>query len=243
MTVVGALLLLGFGYAFFSTPNTSVIMGCLDKRYLGVASGLTGTMRSLGMTFSMVVVTLSFSHFMNGQAVSVATIPSFMRSMQSNMWFFCALSVFRIRSGKCHHRQTRTVPARTGQGVPFRSPTKAIHPRRRVFFRRSGVLKSSAALLRADRSENRQTDPLGSRTNANVRQLFRPLRETGGRKPDRRHVVLCKKKNDALVEITLPEGTNIHAREYRLYLPDKELLRRKLKEWSAEVERLGKGVE
>jgi hypothetical protein len=38
------------------------------------------------------------------------------------------------------------------------------------------------------------------------------------------------------VEITLPEGANIHAREYQLYLPDKELLRRKLEEWSAEVE-------
>ena len=49
-------------------------------------------------------------------------------------------------------------------------------------------------------------------------------------------IVLCKKKHDALVEITLPEGANIHAREYQLYLPDKELLQRKLKEWSAEVE-------
>jgi predicted nuclease of restriction endonuclease-like (RecB) superfamily len=49
-------------------------------------------------------------------------------------------------------------------------------------------------------------------------------------------IVLCKKKHDALVEITLPQGANIHAREYRLYLPDKELLRRKLEEWSAEVE-------
>jgi len=51
-------------------------------------------------------------------------------------------------------------------------------------------------------------------------------------------IVLCKKKHDALVEITLPEGANIHAREYQLYLPDKELLRRKLEEWSAEVEGL-----
>lgn len=94
--VVGALLLLGLGYAFFSTPNTSVIMGCLDKRYLGVASGLTGTMRSLGMTFSMVVVTLSFSLFMDGHAVSASTIPAFMRSMQSDMLLFCALSVLGI---------------------------------------------------------------------------------------------------------------------------------------------------
>ena len=48
-------------------------------------------------------------------------------------------------------------------------------------------------------------------------------------------IVLCKKKHDALVEITLPKDTNIHAREYQLYLPDKELLRRKLTEWGEEV--------
>ena len=35
-------------------------------------------------------------------------------------------------------------------------------------------------------------------------------------------IVLCKKKNDALVEITLPKDANIHAREYQLYLPSEE---------------------
>lgn len=48
-------------------------------------------------------------------------------------------------------------------------------------------------------------------------------------------IVLCKKKHDALVEITLPKDANIHAREYQLYLPDKELLRQKLAEWGEEV--------
>jgi predicted nuclease of restriction endonuclease-like (RecB) superfamily len=52
-------------------------------------------------------------------------------------------------------------------------------------------------------------------------------------------IVLCKKKHDALVEITLPEDVNIHAKEYQLYLPDKELLRKKLAEWGEEVEGLG----
>jgi predicted nuclease of restriction endonuclease-like (RecB) superfamily len=46
-------------------------------------------------------------------------------------------------------------------------------------------------------------------------------------------IILCKKKHDALVEITLPEGANIHAREYRLFLPSKDDLRRKLIEWAA----------
>ena len=45
-------------------------------------------------------------------------------------------------------------------------------------------------------------------------------------------IVLCKKKREALVEITLPKDANIHAREYQLYLPGKEELRRKLVEWA-----------
>ncbi|MEK7760664.1 MAG: PDDEXK nuclease domain-containing protein, partial [Nitrospirota bacterium] len=47
-------------------------------------------------------------------------------------------------------------------------------------------------------------------------------------------IILCKKKHDALVTITLPKSANIHAREYRLYLPSKEELRRKLVEWAEE---------
>lgn len=47
-------------------------------------------------------------------------------------------------------------------------------------------------------------------------------------------IILCKKKHDALVEITLPKDANIHAKEYRLYLPSKEELKRKLVEWAEE---------
>jgi predicted nuclease of restriction endonuclease-like (RecB) superfamily len=48
-------------------------------------------------------------------------------------------------------------------------------------------------------------------------------------------IVLCKKKNGALVKITLPKDANIHAREYRLYLPSKEELQQKLVEWSGDA--------
>ncbi len=47
-------------------------------------------------------------------------------------------------------------------------------------------------------------------------------------------IILCKKKNDALVEITLPEDAHIHASEYQLYLPSKEELKQKLVEWTAD---------
>ena len=44
-------------------------------------------------------------------------------------------------------------------------------------------------------------------------------------------ILLCKRKKDAIVEVTLPPNANIHAREYKLYLPSKEELKRKLLEW------------
>ena len=44
-------------------------------------------------------------------------------------------------------------------------------------------------------------------------------------------ILLCKEKNDAVVQMTLPENSNIFASEYSLYLPDKKMLQKKLQEW------------
>jgi len=44
-------------------------------------------------------------------------------------------------------------------------------------------------------------------------------------------ILLCQEKSDALVELTLPKDSNIYASQYSLYLPDKALLQKKLKEW------------
>ena len=44
-------------------------------------------------------------------------------------------------------------------------------------------------------------------------------------------ILLCKEKKDALVELTLPKDSNIYAQQYALYLPDKNILQAKLKEW------------
>jgi hypothetical protein len=49
-------------------------------------------------------------------------------------------------------------------------------------------------------------------------------------------ILLCKKKNNNLVELTLPKDANIYATEYSLYLPEKELLQQKLNEWVYELE-------
>jgi hypothetical protein len=49
-------------------------------------------------------------------------------------------------------------------------------------------------------------------------------------------ILLCKKKNENIVQLTLPENANIYAAEYNLYLPDKSLLQQKFVEWTEEFE-------
>ena len=49
-------------------------------------------------------------------------------------------------------------------------------------------------------------------------------------------VLLCKRKKDALIELTLPKNANIFAAQYELYLPSKDDLRERLMQWTAEEE-------
>jgi predicted nuclease of restriction endonuclease-like (RecB) superfamily len=49
-------------------------------------------------------------------------------------------------------------------------------------------------------------------------------------------ILLCHEKDNAIVELTLPDGENIYATEYSLYLPEKALLQRKFAEWTQEFE-------
>jgi hypothetical protein len=43
-------------------------------------------------------------------------------------------------------------------------------------------------------------------------------------------IVLCKDKKDSMVEITLPENSQIFASKYQLYLPNKEELKKQIED-------------
>ena len=56
--IMAALFVTGLGFSMFSSPNTNAIMSCVQKRDYGVASSLVSTMRTIGQTVGMVIVTL-----------------------------------------------------------------------------------------------------------------------------------------------------------------------------------------
>lgn len=94
--VMAMLALLGTGFALFSSPNVSVIMGSVEPRYLGVASGLNSSMRTLGMMTSMSIITVLFSTRMAGHPVTLETQPQFLSSMHLALLIFCGLCLTGI---------------------------------------------------------------------------------------------------------------------------------------------------
>ncbi len=92
--ILAPLLVIGLGFAFFSSPNTNAIMSSVDRGKQGLASGMISTMRLTGQAASMGIVLLLFSCFMGGSRIVPAVFPEFMASMRAGFVIFtilCAL--------------------------------------------------------------------------------------------------------------------------------------------------------
>jgi len=63
-------LIIGIGMGLFSSPNVSAIMGCVEKRQLGVASGTLSTMRTTGQSLSLALMGAVISVVAGSAAVS-----------------------------------------------------------------------------------------------------------------------------------------------------------------------------
>jgi EmrB/QacA subfamily drug resistance transporter len=90
------LLLLGFGFALFSSPNTNAIMSSVEKKLYGVASAMFGTMRLTGQMMSMGIVMLIFALAIGNVQITPEYYPMFLQSMQISFVVFSILCVFGV---------------------------------------------------------------------------------------------------------------------------------------------------
>lgn len=94
--LVFALVILGFGFGLFSSPNTHSVMSSVNSRFLGTASATLGTMRLTGQMFSMAIAAMSVHIFIGDATINAATIPAFMQSIRAVFIVFallCSLGV------------------------------------------------------------------------------------------------------------------------------------------------------
>ena len=91
LVIVASLAILGFGFAFFSSPNTNAIMTSVERKCYGIASATVGTMRLIGQTLSIAVATLFISIYVGNVEVADMPIPEFHDAFRTSFVVFAAL--------------------------------------------------------------------------------------------------------------------------------------------------------
>jgi EmrB/QacA subfamily drug resistance transporter len=99
------ILILGIGMAFFTTPNTSTIMGSVEKFQLGSASGILATIRTLGISLGVGLSIAVFSFYRNSYpGENLNGVEGFIYGYQSvyNIIIFVIIlaAVFSLARGK-----------------------------------------------------------------------------------------------------------------------------------------------
>jgi EmrB/QacA subfamily drug resistance transporter len=90
--IIGNLVLIGFGYALFVSPNTNAIMSSAPKTAYGVASATLATMRQIGTVLSMGVAMLMFTLYSIANVqITPEYYPLFQESMQTSFIIFAIL--------------------------------------------------------------------------------------------------------------------------------------------------------
>lgn len=114
--IVICLIIVGLGFALFSSPNMNAIMSSVEKRYLGIAGGTLSTMRVLGQALSMGFVTIAFSVNIGKVKISPQYYGMFLESVKYLFLAFsivCFIGIFpSLARGKMRREET---PAQTSR--------------------------------------------------------------------------------------------------------------------------------
>lgn len=104
--IVGALFVTGLGFSLFSSPNANAIMGSVEKKYYGSATGSIATMRILGQMSSMVIVTLIFALMLGQVEITITNygqLGNAIRMIFTITAFLCLPGIFlSLARGRMH---------------------------------------------------------------------------------------------------------------------------------------------
>ncbi len=105
ITVV--LVIMGAGFSLFSSPNSNAIMSSVERRQLGNASGMLGTMRNVGQTFSMAIALMLLALYMGQARINPANYPQLMSAMKSAFIIFSILCFAGIFASLARNKSLR----------------------------------------------------------------------------------------------------------------------------------------
>ena len=84
--------LLGTGFAFFASPNTSAIMNCVGRKDYSSASASLAVMRQSGMVLSMAIAMCAISVFLGStEMLNEETVPLFLAAIRTTFYISTCL--------------------------------------------------------------------------------------------------------------------------------------------------------
>jgi EmrB/QacA subfamily drug resistance transporter len=94
--IIIVLLIMGAGFALFSSPNMNVIMSSVEKKYIGTASATAGTMRLIGQAISMGITMMMISVFVGKTQITIDIYPLLMKCLRYTFVIFMVLCCFGV---------------------------------------------------------------------------------------------------------------------------------------------------
>jgi EmrB/QacA subfamily drug resistance transporter len=104
--IVLCLIMLGVGFALFSSPNVNATMSAVENKYYGIASATLSTMRLVGQMFSMGITMLVFAVILGNHPLAQANNHLLLKSTQIIFFILgclCCAGIFAsLARGKVH---------------------------------------------------------------------------------------------------------------------------------------------
>lgn len=106
--LIGYMLVFGFGTSIFQSPNSSAVMGCVERSFLGVGNGILGTTRNMGMAMGIALSTLLANigsrAYLDQTGAQMNTNEAFLAGMRLAFWVAAIVALLGSVSALMHRK-------------------------------------------------------------------------------------------------------------------------------------------
>jgi EmrB/QacA subfamily drug resistance transporter len=112
--IIICLIITGFGFGTFSSPNINAIMSSVEKRYYSTAAGSMSSMRILGQMTSMGIVTSVLAIYVGRIQITQQNLGGLVSTLQAAFIIFGILCVAGVFASLSRGKLERGAPGQTG---------------------------------------------------------------------------------------------------------------------------------
>ena len=116
--IIASLIVLGLGYAFFSSPNQNSILGSVDRHRVTMASATLGTARQVGQALSVAIATLVMAVIVGQGEIRPADYPDLLLAIRVAFGIMTVICAFGLAASLARGPTPATEPPPGAETTP-----------------------------------------------------------------------------------------------------------------------------